>query len=129
VVQEKLIIMTEKELSRYEIIKRLLNKEINGTDIAKQIGVSGRQVRNIKARVIKEGAKGVVHANRGKKSNRRMSEEKIKKVEIIVKKNYRDFGPTFAAEKLLDNNKQGKVKEVNDCVGSLAAETAEASKT
>jgi len=102
--QEKLITMTEKELSRYEIIKRLLNKEINGTDVAKQIGVSGRQVRSIKARVIKEGAKGVIHANRSKKGNRCMSEEKIKEIEIIIKKNYRDFGPTFAAEKLLENH-------------------------
>ena len=103
-VREKLIIMTEKELSRYEVIKRLLNKEINGTDVAKQIGVSGRQVRSIKARVIKEGAKGVIHAGRGKKSNRCLPVEKIKEIEIIIKKNYRDFGPTFAAEKLLENH-------------------------
>jgi len=103
-VREKLIIMTEKELSRYEVIKRLLNKEINGTDVAKQIGVSGRQVRSIKARVIKEGAKGVIHAGRGKKSNRCLPVEKIKGIEIIIKKNYRDFGPTFAAEKLLENH-------------------------
>jgi transposase len=102
--QEKLITMTEKELSRYEIIERLLNKEINGTDAAKQIGLSGRQVRNLKARAKKHGLQGIIHAGRGKPGNRRMSKEKIKKIETIVKNNYADFGPTFAAEKLLENH-------------------------
>ncbi len=34
---QKLICMTEKELSRYEIIKNLINGKINGTDASKQI--------------------------------------------------------------------------------------------
>jgi hypothetical protein len=33
------ITMTPKELSRYEVIKRLLKKEVNGTEASKQIGV------------------------------------------------------------------------------------------
>ena len=98
--REKLITMTQKELSRYEIIKMLLNKEINGTDAAKQIGVSVRQIRNLKSKVKKHGAKGIIHANRGRPSNRRMSEEKRDRIEKIIKKNYSYFGPTFAAEKL-----------------------------
>ncbi|MBU4369891.1 ISNCY family transposase [Patescibacteria group bacterium] len=98
--QKKLITMTPKELSRYEVIKRLLKKEINGTQVAKQIGLCVRQVKNIKARVIKEGVKGVINKNRGKPGNRRMSKAKIDKIKLIVKKKYYDFGPTFAAEKL-----------------------------
>ena len=94
--------MSLKELSRWEVIKRLIRKEINGTDAAKQLSLSLRQVKNIKARVIKEGAKGVIHANRGRPSNRQMSEERVREIETIIKKNYRDFGPTFAAEKLLE---------------------------
>ncbi len=100
----KLIIMSQEELARYEVIKRLIRKEINGSDAAKLLALSLRQIKNIKARVIKEGAKGVVHANRGRPSNRRMSKEKIKKIETIVKNNYSDFGPTFAAEKLAENH-------------------------
>ena len=53
----EVLIMTKKELSRYEIIKRLIRNEINGTEAAKQIGLSIRQIKNIKARVIKEGLK------------------------------------------------------------------------
>ncbi len=47
--------MSQKELSRYEIINRLIRREINGTEAAKQTGLSLRQVKRIKSRVIKEG--------------------------------------------------------------------------
>lgn len=98
--QKQLITMTQKELSRYEIIKKLLNKEINGTDASKQIGVSVRQIRNLKSRIKKYGVKGVIHGNRGKPSNRRISKEKRNRIEMLIKKNYSYFGPTFASEKL-----------------------------
>lgn len=98
------ITMTPKELSRYEVIKRLLKKEINGTEASKQIGVSVRQVRNLKAKVKKRGVKGVIHGLRGKASNKKLPDRKIKDIEKIVRGKYDDFGPTLAAEKLLENH-------------------------
>lgn len=100
---QDLITMTQKELSRYEVIKRLIKGEINGTEAAKQLYLSIRQVKNLKAAVKKYGIKGIIHGNRGKPSNRRMSDKKIDEMEIIVKKKYYDFGPTFASEKLEEN--------------------------
>jgi hypothetical protein len=108
----KLITMTPKELSRYEIIKRLIGKEINGTEAAKQTGLSVRQVKNLKARVKQYGAQGIIHGHRGKSSNRKMSDGKIGKIKRIVRDSYCDFGPTFASEKLEENHqiKVGKEK-------------------
>jgi len=94
------ITMTPKEVSRYGIIQRLLKKEINGTEVAKQIGVTVRQIRNLKAKVKQYGVKGIVHGNRGKLGNRRITSEKVEIIERIVKQRYPDFGPTLAAEKL-----------------------------
>ena len=99
------ITMTPKELSRYEVIKRLIEKEINGTEAAKQLNLSARQIKRLKARVGQEGVKGIIHASRGKPSNRRLSETNIKKIEKIVKKNYPDFGPLFASEKLEEEHR------------------------
>lgn len=96
--------MTPKELSRYETIKRLVQKEINGTEAAKQISLSVRQTKRIKAEVIREGPEGVIHKNRGKSSNRKIQKEKIERIEKIVKKEYHDFGPLFASEKLDENH-------------------------
>ena len=99
-MEQKLISMTEKEISRHIIINNLIDGKINGSDASKQICVSVRQVRRIKAKVKKKGARGIIHGNRGRPSNREISVQKIKKIEMIVKKEYYDFGPTLATEKL-----------------------------
>jgi len=99
---QELITMTPRELARYEIIKRLLAGEINGSQASKQTGLSVRQVKNIKARVKAEGARGIIHKNRGRNSNRKLPEPFIQKVESIVRERYYDFGPKFASEKLVE---------------------------
>ena len=50
---QKLICMTKKELSRYEIIKDLIAGKINGTDASKQIGVTIRHIKRLKLKVYK----------------------------------------------------------------------------
>ena len=111
-MEQELITMTQKELARYEVIKRLIKKEINGTEAAKQLDLSVRQIKNIKAKVKRHGAKGIVHSNRGKPSNRAISKETTEKIKRIIKEKYYDFGPTFASEKLEENHqiKVGKEK-------------------
>ncbi len=96
--------MTQKEIGRYEIIKDLINKKINGTDASKLMNLTIRQVANIKANVKKHGAKGIVHGNRGRESNRKIPDKNINEIKRIVEKEYNDFKPTFASEKLEERN-------------------------
>jgi hypothetical protein len=102
---QTLITMTSKELVRYEIIKRLIDKQINGTTASLQARLSVRQVKRLKARVLEGGAKGVIHKGRGRISNRTIDPDKLQNIENITKEKYPDFGPTFASEKLLENHK------------------------
>lgn len=104
-MKQQCITMTQQEVVRYEVIKKLIDKRINGTEAAVQIGVTVRQVKNIKARVIQEGIRGIVHKGRGRPSNRKIGEEKIRRIEKVVKEKYYDFGPTFAAEKLEEKHR------------------------
>ena len=97
---QKLICMSVKELSRYDVIKSLLDGKINGTDASKQIGISVRQVKRLKSRVDKYGAKGLIHKNRGRNGNRKLDPEIVKKTAKYLKEKYYYCGPTFAAEKL-----------------------------
>ncbi len=97
---QKLITMSQRELSRYDIIKQLIDEEINGTDAAKQIGVSIRHVKRLKLKVNELGAAGLIHGNRGRKGNRKLDDKIIKKAKRYLKEKYYDFGPTLAAEKL-----------------------------
>ncbi|HZJ41645.1 MAG TPA: ISNCY family transposase [Patescibacteria group bacterium] len=97
---QKLIAMTEKELTRHSIIKDLINKKINGTDASKLLGVTVRQIKRMKAVVLKYGAKGLAHKSRGQKSNRILDPDILEKVKKLLEEKYYDFGPTFATEKL-----------------------------
>jgi len=104
--------MTKKELSRINIIQNLIDGKINGTDASKQIGVSVRHIKRLKAKVIKSGAEGLIHGNRGKEGNRKIDPNIIEKAKEYLKEKYYDFGPTFASEKLDENHdiKIGKEK-------------------
>ena len=101
---QKLISMAEEELFRYEVIQDLTHGLINGTDASKQLGLSVRQVKRLKARVIKFGAKGLVHGNRGRKSNHKLDPKIVNRAKGFLRSKYPDFGPTFAAEKLDENH-------------------------
>ena len=62
----------KKKLSKGErkklwVIKKLLLGEINGTEAAKKLGITTRQVRNLKRQVLNEGTEGVVHKNKNYK--------------------------------------------------------------
>jgi len=97
--------MTNREVERLTIINNLIAGHINGTDAAKQLSLSVRQTKRLKARVKKHGIKGIIHQLRGQDGNNKIDKKLLKEVEKIIKKEYPDFGPTLAAEKLMEINK------------------------
>ncbi len=94
------ITMSAKELDRFQIIKKLVGEYINGTEAAKLLHLSVRQIRRLKAMVKESGAKGLIHGNRGAKSHNRINKNEKEKIVGLLHKRYNDFGPTFANEKL-----------------------------
>jgi len=109
--ENQLITMTQKEAKRYEIIKDLIVKKIDGTEAAKQMNLSVRQVKRIKALVKKKKIKGVIHGNRGKKSNRQINEKTIAQAKKLLNEKYHDFNPLLAQEHLRDDDQIDVSKE------------------
>jgi hypothetical protein len=103
--------MSKKELSRYDIIKNLIDGKINGTDASKQIRVSVRHIKRLKLKVKEHGAEGLIHASRGKEGNRKLDPKIIKKAKKHLTEKYYDFGPTFASEKLEEDHNISISKE------------------
>jgi len=95
-----IITMSVEELKRLNIIHKLEEKKINQQKASELLELCVRQVRRILKRIIEEGDTGVIHKSRGKESNRKLSESLKKRVLILYKKKYPDFGPTLAKEKL-----------------------------
>lgn len=96
--------MSQKEVSRFDVINRLIRKEINGPKAAQLLNLSTRQVRTLKKKVKNNGPKGLLHGNRGKPSNRKLPEKVRTEIVSLLHKKYPDFGPTFAAEKLREDH-------------------------
>lgn len=96
--------MSRPEIEKFDVIRRLIRKEINGGAAAGLLRRSTRQVRRLKGKVIKKGAAGLIHGNRGKAGHHRVPEQERKKIVALLNKRYPDFGPTFAAEKLKETH-------------------------
>lgn len=96
----ELLSLTMKEVTRYGIVQKLINGEINGSVAGKQLNLSTRQVRRLKRKVKEKGAAGIRHGGRGRPSNHK-TDSKIEAAALgHIKNLYLDFGPTLAAEKL-----------------------------
>jgi hypothetical protein len=96
----ELITMSRKELDRHNVFKKLAEGQLNGSEAAKQLKLTTRQVRRLKSDYLKHGVKALIHSSRGKPGNRRLSDKESAKIEKLLVNKYPDFGPGFATEKL-----------------------------
>lgn len=94
--------MSQKEVDRHDIIQRILRREMTGQTASELTGLSIRQIWRLKKAVTEHGAKGLIHGNRGKPSNRKIPQEERDRVVEILHEYYPDFKPTHASEKLRD---------------------------
>ncbi|PIR13930.1 hypothetical protein COV49_00575 [Candidatus Falkowbacteria bacterium CG11_big_fil_rev_8_21_14_0_20_39_10] len=99
------ITMSLPEVKKYDIIKKVINKELNGSEASELLNLTTRHIRRLKAKVNKEGIKGLIHGNRGKSGNRGLSAKEKKKIAELIRRKYLDFGPTLATEKLAELDK------------------------
>lgn len=68
------------------------------------MGISDRQIRNLIVKVREKGDKGIAHGNRGREAPNKMAKAQEERIAEIVKKEYPDFRPTLAAEKLKESH-------------------------
>ncbi|MBF0320075.1 MAG: ISNCY family transposase [Nitrospirae bacterium] len=94
--------MSLRDLKRLKTIQIAIDRRITQSEAAMMLGVSERQVRRLIKSVRDVGDVGIVHKGRGRASKRRMSDEVREKVIGLYREKYHDFGPTLAAEKLLE---------------------------
>jgi len=99
-----IFMMSRKEIKRYQVIRKVLDKQIKQKEVAEYFGLSPRQVRRIVKRVKEQGEQGVIHRLRGKAGNRQSGAGFKQKVLGLYQKSYWDFGPTLASEKLLERD-------------------------
>lgn len=97
---DKYITMSQKEIKKYDIIKKLINQELNGSEAAKLLSLTRRHIRRLKKKVKQSGIKGLIHGHRGQPGNRGIPDKEKQKIIGLLHRHYYDFGPTLASEKL-----------------------------
>ena len=102
---DKLITMSNKELTRLEVMQRMQEKRLAQKEAAHMLGLSIRHVRRLYRAYRERGAQGLVSQRRGKPSNNRLDPQVVQQTIDLIYDRYRDFGPTLAHEKLTEVHK------------------------
>ena len=95
------ISMSIKETERITVMDNLIAKRIKQKHAGRQLCISVRQVQRILKRYKRDKAAGLIHKSRGREGNRAIPESKKEEIISLINKNYSDFGPTLASEKLM----------------------------
>lgn len=96
--------MSLRQLNKLDVIRRVERKEITQTTAAGLLRVTDRTIRNHLDRLTQEGPGFLRHGLKGRPSNNQIPDAERKKMEMLLRDKYPDFGPTFAAEKLNESH-------------------------
>ena len=99
-----MLVLSTRDRDRLKVLHEVRQGHLTQQEAAEQLKVTDRWVRQLLGRVRREGDRGVVHRLRGRASPRRLGERRRNKILQLVKAQYRDFGPTLAAEYLGEND-------------------------
>ena len=96
------LMMSAKERRRLLVFDRLREEQLSLGEAAGRLDISYRQCLRSYRRYREEGARGLVHRSRGRRSNRAKPHEFRREVIKRYEEEYEGFGPTYAAEKLAE---------------------------
>jgi len=94
--------MSRREFKRLEAVERVRTGQLNNEEAAQGLGISGRQLRRVRARVARLGPKGVLHGNRGRRPRHRVAEAVRARVVELRREKYGGFNDQHFSEKLAE---------------------------
>lgn len=96
--------MSRRERDVLKVMSRVIEGRRTQAEATRLLKITIRQVRRMQRRLEAKGDGGLVHRLRGRPSNRCLDGAVRKQVLEIYKREYPDFGPTFASEKLAEEH-------------------------
>ena len=102
---EDRIAMSQHERDRLGVLRGVVSGERTQVEAARLLKLSDQQVRRLAGRLKAEGDGALVHGLRGRPSNHQHDESFRRQVLAAYRSRYRDFGPSFACEKLASHEK------------------------
>lgn len=98
----ELITMSNEELSRLEIIQKVILREFKQDLASELLNISTRQIRRLAENYKQYGIQGLISRKRDKPSNNQLSGKIKDEIISLIGSKYKDFGPTLAWEKITE---------------------------
>ncbi|MBT9139040.1 MAG: hypothetical protein DDT31_01620 [Syntrophomonadaceae bacterium] len=89
-----------EDITRYSIVRALMDKKMTNKEGAESLGISLRQMKRIKKKVQTKGPSGIIHGNRGRNSPRAFPDAFRDRVISLAQTKYFDFNFSHLSEKL-----------------------------
>ena len=99
---DKLHTMSDKEITRLQVMDQLKTKQLTQRMAAEQLKISIRHIKRLWRKYQEQGAEGLINQSRGKPSHNQLSADVKQQALDLILERYRDFGPTLATEKLVE---------------------------
>jgi hypothetical protein len=99
--REDVLKLSQTDRDRLVVLHQVQQGQLSAAEGARRAGLGARQFRRVRRRFEREGDGVVVHALRGRRSNRRLPQEvREAALEKARQPLYHDFGPTLLSEHL-----------------------------
>lgn len=83
--------LNEYEQNKYDVISKIVTKEITVKESMEKLNLTERQIYRLKKIYIEQGKDGFIHGNRGKENPNKKDENLIKELKELYLKEYYDF--------------------------------------
>jgi len=99
-MERDIVAMSQRERQRFHLLEMAIGGKITLKDAGERMGVSYRHAKRLKKKLVTEGAKGLVHGNRGRPSPKALSSELAERILKLSQSTYTNFNNTHFTEKL-----------------------------
>jgi transposase len=94
--------MSDGERERGYLVRQAVEHRLGHRKASERLGIGIRQFKRLVHAWKQEGDAGLVSRQRERASNNRIATDKCERITALLRDKYTDFGPTPAAEKLLE---------------------------
>ncbi len=94
--------MSVAERERSHLVRQVVEHRLGQREAAERLGIGVRQFKRLVHAWRGEGDAGLVSRQRGRPAHNRLTAEHRSRIAALLREHYADFGPTLAAEKLLE---------------------------
>jgi transposase len=99
---EGYLLMSSEERDRSHVVREVLEHRLSQREAAERLDLSVRQLKRLVRCWKQDGDAGLVSRQRGRASHNRLAPDLQERIAGLLRDKYPDFGPTLAAEKLLE---------------------------